>query len=94
MGVKTAVNNGENYTLVTGGAGFVGVNLADRLLMKGKKVLVFDNLSRAGVEKNLLAWLKEKYSDNLQYKYRRYQRPCCCYAVEKRQTRYFILLHR
>jgi len=65
MVAKSAVKNDDNYTLITGGAGFVGVNVADRLLTKGKKVLVFDNLSRAGVEKNL-AWLKEKHPDNLQ----------------------------
>jgi len=51
--------------LITGGVGFIGVNLADRLLTEGKKVIVFDNLSRAGVENNL-SWLKEKHGDNLQ----------------------------
>ena len=55
----------QYYTLITGGAGFVGVNLADRLLSEGKSVMVFDNLSRAGVQNNLF-WLKEKYPDNLQ----------------------------
>ena len=55
----------DKYTLITGGAGFVGVNLADRLLTEGRKVLVFDNLSRAGVENNL-CWLKEKHPQNLQ----------------------------
>ncbi|HZF65409.1 MAG TPA: NAD-dependent epimerase/dehydratase family protein [Chitinophagaceae bacterium] len=55
----------EKYILITGGSGFVGVNLADRLLNDGKKVMIFDNLSRAGVENNLL-WLKEKYGRNLQ----------------------------
>ncbi|MEO6546833.1 MAG: SDR family NAD(P)-dependent oxidoreductase [Ferruginibacter sp.] len=55
----------EKCTLITGGVGFIGVNLADRLLTEGKKVLVFDNLSRAGVEKNLM-WLKEKHGRNLQ----------------------------
>ena len=45
-------------TLITGGAGFVGTNLADRILREGddERVIVFDNLSRAGVEENL-RWL-------------------------------------
>lgn len=50
--------------MITGGAGFVGVNLADRLLTEGKPVMVFDNLSRAGVHKNL-QWLQQKHGDNL-----------------------------
>ncbi len=39
--------------LITGGAGFVGTNLALDLLGQGRSVLCFDNLSRAGVEENL-----------------------------------------
>jgi CDP-paratose 2-epimerase len=54
----------QKYTLITGGAGFVGVNLADKLLSEGKSVLVFDNLSRAGVQKNLF-WLQEKHPHHL-----------------------------
>src|SRR4051812_10201436 len=55
----------EKYILITGGAGFVGVNLADRLLSEGRSVMIFDNLSRAGVQRNL-DWLKDKYSSRLQ----------------------------
>jgi CDP-paratose 2-epimerase len=58
-------SNKVKYTLITGGAGFVGINVADRILSEGRPVLIFDNLSRAGVENNL-AWLKEKHQDNLQ----------------------------
>ena len=53
------------YVLITGGAGFVGTNLAKRLLAEGKRVLVFDNLSRPGVERNL-RWLHEQYGSRLQ----------------------------
>ena len=38
--------------VITGGAGFIGTNLADRLLSDGERVVLFDNLSRAGVERN------------------------------------------
>jgi CDP-paratose 2-epimerase len=34
--------------LITGGAGFVGVNLAHRLLSEGRQVIIYDNLSRSG----------------------------------------------
>ena len=46
--------------LVTGGAGFIGSNLADRLATDGHEVLVYDALARPGVEANL-AWLKARH---------------------------------
>jgi len=42
--------------LVTGGAGFIGSHLVDRLMMEGYKVRVVDNLS-AGRLENLRRWL-------------------------------------
>src|SRR5581483_6392232 len=55
----------EPVALVTGGAGFVGSNLAERLLAEGRRVLVFDNLSRAGVRNNLRS-MQERYPDRLE----------------------------
>lgn len=46
--------------LITGGAGFIGCNLADRLVREGESVLVLDSFARQGVERNA-AWLKERH---------------------------------
>lgn len=46
--------------LITGGAGFIGSNLADRLAQAGRDVIVYDALTRPGVERNL-GWLQERH---------------------------------
>jgi len=51
-------------TLITGGAGFLGTNMADRLLRAGQRVTVLDDLSRPGVERNL-RWLQAAHGDRL-----------------------------
>lgn len=51
--------------LVTGGAGFVGTNMAHRLLSDGERVVVLDDLSRPGVERNL-RWLRANHSKGLE----------------------------
>jgi CDP-paratose 2-epimerase len=43
--------------IITGGAGFIGCNAAIRFLKRGDEVIVIDDLSRPGAEKNL-AWLE------------------------------------
>ena len=48
--------------LVTGGAGFIGSNLADRLATDGHRVRIYDALTRPGVESNL-AWLQLRHGD-------------------------------
>jgi CDP-paratose 2-epimerase len=55
---------GRRPILVTGGAGFIGSNLADRLAREGHNVLVFDALARPGVERNL-AWLKKRHPQRI-----------------------------
>jgi CDP-paratose 2-epimerase len=53
-----------SVALITGGAGFIGTNLAHRLLVNGWEVVILDNLSRAGAERNA-AWLAEQHGDRL-----------------------------
>ena len=52
--------------LVTGGAGFIGCNLADRLARDGRDVLVLDALLRPGVERNL-AWLRARHPGRVSF---------------------------
>jgi CDP-paratose 2-epimerase len=54
----------EKSVLITGGAGFIGCNLADRLLSQGRRVLIYDNLSRPGVERNV-QWLQDRHGDRV-----------------------------
>ncbi len=49
-----------NKILVTGGCGFIGCNVLNRLLARGAHAVAFDNLSRRGADKNA-DWLREKY---------------------------------
>jgi CDP-paratose 2-epimerase len=50
----------EPLALITGGAGFIATNVADRLLADGWRVRLFDNLSRPGVARNL-EWLLQQH---------------------------------
>jgi CDP-paratose 2-epimerase len=52
--------------LITGGAGFIGTNVARSCLSLGQSVHVFDNLSRPGVERNV-AELQEEYPDRVRF---------------------------
>lgn len=50
----------SNRLLITGGAGFIGSNLASYFLKKGYEVTIFDNFARFGTRENAL-WLKSLY---------------------------------
>lgn len=52
--------------LITGGAGFVGCNLANHFANKGHKITVYDNLSRKMTKTNL-DWLQKNYKGKISY---------------------------
>jgi CDP-paratose 2-epimerase len=51
--------------LITGGAGFIGCNLAAHLARSGRQVRIYDDLSRPGVDRNL-AWLQRSYGNKIE----------------------------
>ncbi len=53
-------------TLITGGAGFVGTNVAKRLASAGRHVRILDSLARSGSEDNI-EWLCDHYPDNVEF---------------------------
>jgi CDP-paratose 2-epimerase len=60
----TMANAHNRPILITGGCGFIGCNLADRLAARGDSVIVLDNLARAGIQDNA-QWLKSRHNDRL-----------------------------
>ena len=51
--------------LITGGAGFIGCNIADALASSGHRILIYDSLARPGVETNLV-WLRERHGNRIE----------------------------
>jgi CDP-paratose 2-epimerase len=69
LGISDASLNDDpryqgRYTVITGGAGFIGCNLADRPFSNGHDVLLYDNLSRAGVRDNR-EWLRSRHAERV-----------------------------
>jgi len=62
---QSGQNGKAGPVLITGGAGFIGTNLADRFLSRKEPVLLYDNLSRPGVKENL-NWLRKKHGELVQ----------------------------
>jgi CDP-paratose 2-epimerase len=74
--------------LITGGAGFIGANLAHRLLSDGQPVLVFDNLSRVGASENL-AWLRDRHGSHMEVQVADVRDSLLLRAAVKRACRVF-----
>jgi CDP-paratose 2-epimerase len=56
----------ERRILITGGAGFLGVNAAIHLIKEGWDVTLLDNLSRPGTERNL-KWVITRYPNRINF---------------------------
>jgi CDP-paratose 2-epimerase len=66
MSVSLVRASSRKPVLITGGAGFIGTNLAHRLLRSGRQVRIYDNLSRPGAEQNL-RWLRAVHGSFVQF---------------------------
>jgi CDP-paratose 2-epimerase len=51
--------------VITGGAGFIGTNVAAAFAARGERVRVFDDLSRGGVEENA-KWLSRQFGESIE----------------------------
>ena len=60
------MHDAPQRALVTGGAGFIGANLADRLAAAGHAVTLYDSLQRPGTERNL-AWLLARHPERVRH---------------------------
>ena len=78
-GARRSWSRPAQAVLITGGAGFIGTNLAHRLLEQGERVLVLDNLSRPGVERNL-RWLLDTHGERVQVEFADVRNP---YALRR-----------
>lgn len=61
---RRAARRRTRPVVITGGCGFLGANLADRLAAEGRDVRLIDSLSRPGTEENL-QWLTERHPDHI-----------------------------
>lgn len=66
MGSNYETNYQGRTVLITGGAGFIGVNAAETFIQDGWRAIVFDNLSRQGSSLNA-AYLEKRYGDDCEF---------------------------
>lgn len=84
------VRSEPDVTLITGGAGFIGTNLAHRLLSAGVPVLIYDNLARPGAEQNL-RWLLERHREGVEFQFADVRNRTALRQAVRRATQIFHL---
>ncbi len=62
---RGAMSTTKAPVLIVGGAGFIGCNLASHIARTGRRVRVYDDLSRPGVDRNLM-WLQRTYGERIE----------------------------
>jgi CDP-paratose 2-epimerase len=62
---NSAARKGKRPVVITGGCGFIGCNLAHALCSQDQPVVLYDNLSRPGVDQNA-EWLRTEHGDLVQ----------------------------
>jgi len=65
-GDETPSATPDRKALISGGAGFLGINAAHHLIKQGWHVTILDNLSRPGTERNL-KWLLTRFPNRLTF---------------------------
>jgi len=60
-----SIDKTDRPILITGGCGFIGCNLADRLASQGCAVKVLDTLARGGARENA-QWLKSRHGNRIE----------------------------
>jgi CDP-paratose 2-epimerase len=88
VGGSSKFSTDNRPALITGAAGFIGTNVAHRLLDSGQPVILFDNLSRAGVERNV-KWLRKTHGDLVQLEQADIRDSAALKEVVKRCSRVF-----
>src|SRR3982751_5160630 len=62
---NSGARTGKRPVVITGGCGFIGCNLAHALCSQKQPVVLYDNLSRPGVDQNA-EWLRAEHGDLVQ----------------------------
>ncbi|HEY4639497.1 MAG TPA: NAD-dependent epimerase/dehydratase family protein, partial [Candidatus Udaeobacter sp.] len=62
---NSGTRTGKRPVVITGGCGFIGCNLAHALCSQKQPVVLYDNLSRPGVDQNA-EWLRAEHGDLVQ----------------------------